>query len=395
MEGRIMHLAAILEDAVIVEAEAGGKVVPGSVVTLSMDGDEERYLLGSIEERHDDLEVMSPGSPLGDAARRPGGRLRVHLHHPDGLRDARRDPGRRVVGGWCRDRALPPGRPPAGWSSSTGADRPGCGSTRASGPPTTGPRCCCCTGGRSPPTPPSPRPTPRSPTATGSSPPICGATGGACRCGAGSSWPTSPTTPSPSSTRWRSSGRWSSATRWAARWPQLVWHRHADRVDGLVLCSTARHFRGGPSTDVWFRGQDVVAPAVRAWPGLARSRMQRAVEAKITTGPHADWYRSELLRSDPASVLRVGAALGRFRSTDWLGSIDVAHRRRRHHRRRGRPHRACSERWPPRSPGRPSSRSTDRTTRPSAAPIGGCPPCGGPSTTCTCGRRARAASPRG
>ena len=65
MEGRIMHLHAILEDAVIVEAAAGGKVVPGSVVTLSMDGDEERYLLGSIEERHDDLEVMSPGSPLG------------------------------------------------------------------------------------------------------------------------------------------------------------------------------------------------------------------------------------------------------------------------------------------------------------------------------------------
>jgi transcription elongation factor GreA len=66
MEGRILHLAAILEDAEIVEAEAGGKVVPGSVVTLSMDGDEEKYLLGSIEERHDDLDVMSPGSPLGE-----------------------------------------------------------------------------------------------------------------------------------------------------------------------------------------------------------------------------------------------------------------------------------------------------------------------------------------
>jgi len=65
MEGRIMHLHAILEDAEIVEAAAGGTVVPGSVVTISMDGDEERYLLGSIEERHDDLEVMSPGSPLG------------------------------------------------------------------------------------------------------------------------------------------------------------------------------------------------------------------------------------------------------------------------------------------------------------------------------------------
>ena len=34
MEGRILHLAAILDDVEIVEAEGGGKVVPGSVVTL-------------------------------------------------------------------------------------------------------------------------------------------------------------------------------------------------------------------------------------------------------------------------------------------------------------------------------------------------------------------------
>ena len=66
MEGRILHLAAILDDVEIVEAEGGGTIVPGSVVTLTMDGEPEKYLLGSIEERHDDLEVMSPGSPLGE-----------------------------------------------------------------------------------------------------------------------------------------------------------------------------------------------------------------------------------------------------------------------------------------------------------------------------------------
>jgi transcription elongation factor GreA len=27
----------------------------------------ERYLIGSIEERHDDLDVISPSSPLGEA----------------------------------------------------------------------------------------------------------------------------------------------------------------------------------------------------------------------------------------------------------------------------------------------------------------------------------------
>jgi len=69
MQGRINHLANIIENAVIVEAEADGVVKPGSVVGIRYEGDDdvERYLLGSIEERHDDLDVMSPGSPLGEA----------------------------------------------------------------------------------------------------------------------------------------------------------------------------------------------------------------------------------------------------------------------------------------------------------------------------------------
>jgi transcription elongation factor GreA len=70
MEGRIRQIEAILEDAIIVEdADGTGDVGTGSVVTIRYadDDDVERYLLGSIEERHDDLEVMSPGSPLGSA----------------------------------------------------------------------------------------------------------------------------------------------------------------------------------------------------------------------------------------------------------------------------------------------------------------------------------------
>ncbi|MGY6499323.1 MAG: transcription elongation factor GreA [Acidimicrobiales bacterium] len=70
MESRIAHLGALLENAEIVEAPAGSQVVhPGSVVTITYEGDDtpERYLVGSIEERHDDLEVVSLTSPLGAA----------------------------------------------------------------------------------------------------------------------------------------------------------------------------------------------------------------------------------------------------------------------------------------------------------------------------------------
>jgi transcription elongation factor GreA len=70
MEGRIRHIQALLQRAEIVEDDAGGgEVRAGSVVEICYEGDDEseRYLLGSIEERHDELEVISPGSPLGSA----------------------------------------------------------------------------------------------------------------------------------------------------------------------------------------------------------------------------------------------------------------------------------------------------------------------------------------
>ena len=69
MEGRIAHLAQMIENAEIVEAEGGDVVSHGSVVGIRYEGDDdvERYLVGSIEERHDDLDVISPSSPLGSA----------------------------------------------------------------------------------------------------------------------------------------------------------------------------------------------------------------------------------------------------------------------------------------------------------------------------------------
>ena len=70
MEGRIRQLASLLENAEIVEAAAdSGAVGLGSVVGIRYEGDDdvERYLIGSIEERHDDLDVISPVSPLGEA----------------------------------------------------------------------------------------------------------------------------------------------------------------------------------------------------------------------------------------------------------------------------------------------------------------------------------------
>jgi transcription elongation factor GreA len=94
MELRIRQIQAILSKAKVVEDEdAAGTVSAGSVVSVRYEDDDEveRFLVGSIEERHHELEVVSPGSPLGQALlgkaagetveyQAPGGRtLRVHV----------------------------------------------------------------------------------------------------------------------------------------------------------------------------------------------------------------------------------------------------------------------------------------------------------------------------
>jgi transcription elongation factor GreA len=70
MEARIRHLQAMLGSAVILESAGGGETVNrGTIVEIRYEGDDdtERYLVGSIEERRDDVAVISPGSPLGQA----------------------------------------------------------------------------------------------------------------------------------------------------------------------------------------------------------------------------------------------------------------------------------------------------------------------------------------
>jgi transcription elongation factor GreA len=70
MESRIRLLKSILLDAVIVETSGPTDVVGiGSIVEVRFLGDDDtvRYLVGSIEERHESYEVVSPKSPLGSA----------------------------------------------------------------------------------------------------------------------------------------------------------------------------------------------------------------------------------------------------------------------------------------------------------------------------------------
>jgi len=71
MEGRIRQLEHIIDTAEIIETADAGVVCAGSIVTIVYEGDDdsmaEKYLVGHLEEKVGNLDVMSPQSPLGEA----------------------------------------------------------------------------------------------------------------------------------------------------------------------------------------------------------------------------------------------------------------------------------------------------------------------------------------
>lgn len=70
MEARIRQLEQLLSTATVLEAGDGsGAVQVGSVVGIRYEDDDdiERFLLGSLEERREGVEIVSPSSPLGQA----------------------------------------------------------------------------------------------------------------------------------------------------------------------------------------------------------------------------------------------------------------------------------------------------------------------------------------
>ena len=92
MEARIRKLEAMLFKAQIVDDVDTDEVNPGTVVSLRYEGDDavERFLVGSIEEEHEGVSVVSPDSPLGKALlghkvgelveyEAPGGALKVEI----------------------------------------------------------------------------------------------------------------------------------------------------------------------------------------------------------------------------------------------------------------------------------------------------------------------------
>ncbi|CAM2840573.1 alpha/beta hydrolase [Mycobacterium intermedium] len=100
---------------------------------------------------------------------------------------------------------------------------------------------------------------------------------------------------------------------------QLVWRRHRDRVDGLVLCaataavSRARYER--VATGLFAALVESLTPAPRLYPPAGA----------VTTSFLADyqWVLNQARATSPGGITRAIAEVVRFDSTTWVGDIDV------------------------------------------------------------------------
>jgi pimeloyl-ACP methyl ester carboxylesterase len=108
---------------------------------------------------------------------------------------------------------------------------------------------------------------------------------------------------------------------------QLVWRRHRQRVEGLVLAATARNFRGKPVERAWFTVTDAAMRRLgpRAQLGTQRSydRLPLPVALRAEGLPVGPWAMAEFRSTSSWAMLAALDAIGKFESSTWIRRVDV------------------------------------------------------------------------
>ena len=113
---------------------------------------------------------------------------------------------------------------------------------------------------------------------------------------------------------------------------QLLWHRHREKVSGLVMCATATGF-----VPV-MRERFIFTTAMAALAGTTRVGqwanhlpsqwvrqlpMVSAMQGSDRPNSLQRWAAAEMRRHDPRALLEAGAAIGNYSAKRWIDEIDV------------------------------------------------------------------------
>jgi 3-oxoadipate enol-lactonase len=106
---------------------------------------------------------------------------------------------------------------------------------------------------------------------------------------------------------------------------QLMWRQHPEKVVGLVLCSTARNFRGARRERLFF---PMLTAVTQTMAGHALTRVEELAatlpdEPSMDRSDPASWGRAEFRSTSAWSFPEVLSELGRFNSASWIGEVDV------------------------------------------------------------------------
>jgi len=110
---------------------------------------------------------------------------------------------------------------------------------------------------------------------------------------------------------------------------QLVWHRHPEKVAGLVFCATSNRFVPGVRERLAFvTAVSALAGSTRAGQLVTRiplRPLQRRIPKAVKARPDSlrRWASAEMRRHDPRMVTEALAATTNFDSRKWLHQVDV------------------------------------------------------------------------
>lgn len=110
---------------------------------------------------------------------------------------------------------------------------------------------------------------------------------------------------------------------------QLLWHRHPEKVSGLVLCATSNRFVSGVRERLIFvTAVSALAGTTRIGQAVSRiplAPMQRWLPRSVRARPESlrRWAAAEMRRHDLRMVTEALAATTNFDSREWLHAVEV------------------------------------------------------------------------